>query len=81
MHRYKRVEIEWLDTTHYDFDRTVNEIRNRCGLKTVRTLGFLIEKGRKLIKIAGEYIGDETFRDTTSIARKNVTRITYLREE
>ena len=79
MHRYARVEIEWLDATHYPFDRTADEIRNGCGLKTVRTLGFLVERSRGLIKIAGEYIGDETFRDTTSIARKSVTRITYLR--
>ena len=81
MRRYKRVEIEWNDASHWGSMASRKETLEECHLIKMRTIGYLLKRGKKTIIVAGEYNEDNLFRDRSIISRADVTRITYLEGE
>jgi len=47
----KKIEIEWKDTTFYNEFYELESIKE-CGLKRLKTIGYLIEETKENIKIA-----------------------------
>ena len=80
MHKYKRVEIEWSDASHYSDPRSHKEIRQECALQSVATIGYLVQKGRRFVKVSGEILEDGRLRDTSVIPRPEIKQIIYLEQ-
>lgn len=80
MRRLKRVEVEWNDASHYGGSENIKESRN-AKLVKMRTIGYLLKRGKKAIVIAGEYNEWDDTRDRSVIPRHDVMHITYLKEE
>ena len=74
----KVVIVEWEDasSTNGYYDK---EHPEKATTVQARTVGFLVERGRKVVKVCGESFEDGDFRHVHSIPRGMVRKITELR--
>lgn len=77
---YKIIEIEWKDSTYYSGHYKKETIKE-YGLKRMKTIGYLIEENKELIKIAmtKETTEEDNIADFIIIPKVNIISRRFLR--
>lgn len=82
MRRFKRVEVNWEDASLYSERHDLNWTMHKTKLIPMKTVGFLIKRGRKVIIVSAELNEwNKELSSTTVIPRSSVTSIRYLEEK
>ena len=76
---YKIIEIEWKDITFYPGHYEAEDLK-KYGLKIEKTIGYLIEENKELIKIAmtKEKTEDDKIADIYVIPKVNIIKKRFV---
>ena len=78
--RFKRVEVEWVDSVTFGGWRSVESYREHTKPETIRTAGYLLSKTRTHLTIIQSFDVDSegNITDAITIPRSVVRNLTYL---
>ena len=78
--KYKIVRVTWIDATHYQGWRTT-EAMNELDHSTNKTVGYLVSRDKKNVRVALSHSEDGDMADLMVIPRINEIKYEVLQEE